>query len=47
MTEGCKGGWALFHGFFAENGGLVSEECAPYTKTALGQKCADYKKCDF
>ena len=30
MNEGCHGGWALFHGFFAENGYLVKESCAPY-----------------
>ena len=30
LTEGCDGGWAFFHGLLAENGHLVSEECAPY-----------------
>jgi len=31
MTEGCKGGYAILHGFFAENGAIVSEACAGYT----------------
>jgi len=31
MNEGCDGGWPFFHGFLAENGYLVTEECAPYT----------------
>jgi len=30
MTEGCEGGWPHFNAYFAENGHLVSEECAPY-----------------
>lgn len=25
MNEGCDGGWAIFHGFFAENAGLLTE----------------------
>jgi hypothetical protein len=30
MTEGCEGGWPHFHAYFAENGHVVSEKCAPY-----------------
>ena len=30
MTEGCAGGWAIYNGFFAENGGMVPESCASY-----------------
>ena len=30
MTEGCDGGWAIMHGFLAENAGISSEECASY-----------------
>ena len=30
MTEGCKGGWGVMNGFFAENVPLVTEKCAPY-----------------
>jgi len=30
MNEGCKGGYSLFNGYFAESGYLVEEACAPY-----------------
>lgn len=30
MNEGCDGGWPMYNGFFAENGYLVTEDCAPY-----------------
>jgi len=30
LTEGCNGGWGILNGFFAENVGLIKEECAPY-----------------
>lgn len=30
MNEGCSGGFGILHGYFAENGHLVSEECAPF-----------------
>lgn len=30
MNEGCEGGWPHFNVFLAENGHLVTEECAPY-----------------
>lgn len=36
LTEGCEGGWPHFHSYFAENGHLVSEECAPYMGVTLG-----------
>lgn len=36
MTEGCEGGWPHFHAYFAENGHLVSEECAPYQGKTAG-----------
>ena len=29
LNEGCDGGWSFFHGYLAENGHLVSEDCAP------------------
>ena len=45
MNEGCDGGWSIFHGFFAENAGLVTEKCAPYTARTKGHKCSDYKDC--
>jgi len=45
MTEGCTGGWAVMNGFFAENGGLVAEDCAPYAAVTKGQSCSDYAKC--
>jgi len=40
MTEGCEGGWPHFHAMFAENGYLVSEECAPYKAVTLGLTCS-------
>jgi len=36
MTEGCTGGWAVMNGFFAENAGLVAEDCAPYKAFTKG-----------
>ena len=30
LNEGCEGGWPIFNGYLAENGYLISEECAPY-----------------
>jgi len=44
MTEGCKGGWPVFHGFFFENGAMVSEECAPYTGKN-GSSCKSFSHC--
>jgi hypothetical protein len=45
MNEGCEGGWSFFHGFFAENGYLVSEKCAPYKGITKGDSCKNYKTC--
>ena len=45
MNEGCNGGWPYFHGFFAENGYLVTENCAPYKGVTKGDKCANYESC--
>lgn len=45
LNEGCAGGWAIFHGFLAENGHLVKEECAPYKARTKGDKCENYKDC--
>lgn len=39
MNEGCDGGWAIFHGFLAEKGGLLTEECAPYKARTKGHSC--------
>ena len=44
MTEGCHGGWAIFQGFMAENGEIVSEECAPYGGKR-GKPCKGYENC--
>jgi hypothetical protein len=44
MNEGCEGGWPLFNGYLAENGYLVTEDCAPY----FGNKkipCSRYENC--
>jgi len=46
MNEGCDGGWPFFHGFFAENGHLVTEDCAPYLGKTKGDRCANYEKCE-
>ena len=43
MTEGCRGGWSIFNGYFAENSGLVTEKCAPYVKSV--QACSKYARC--
>ena len=45
MNEGCDGGWSFFHGYLAENGHLVDEECAPYKARTKGMTCGEYKKC--
>jgi hypothetical protein len=45
MTEGCAGGWAIFDGFFAEQGGIPTEKCAPYKEKTKGIKCSDFAKC--
>lgn len=46
MTEGCSGGWSIFDGFFAEQGGIPTEKCAPYQAKTKGAKCADYRHCE-
>jgi len=45
MNEGCEGGWSLFNGYLAENGHLVSEECAPYRGSTSGDSCKNYAGC--
>jgi hypothetical protein len=45
LTEGCEGGWPHFHAYFAENGHLVSEECAPYEGKTAGLSCSQFKDC--
>lgn len=45
MTEGCEGGWPHFHAYFAENGHLVGEDCAPYKTSTASTKCSQYSKC--
>jgi len=45
MNEGCDGGWPYFHGFFGENGHLVTEECAPYQGATKGDSCGNYALC--
>lgn len=46
LTEGCDGGWAIFDGFFAEQGGIPTEKCAPYTAKTKGARCSDFKSCE-
>ena len=46
LNEGCEGGWAMFNGYLAESGHLVSEECAPYRGSTNGDQCKLYKKCN-
>jgi hypothetical protein len=45
MNEGCDGGWAIFHGFLAENGHMVTEKCAPYRARTKDDKCSRYEHC--
>ena len=35
----------MFNGFLAENGHLVTEECAPYRGSTIGDRCKYYEKC--
>ena len=42
MTEGCEGGWPHFNSYFAENGYMVEEQCAPYLGVTLGQHCSSF-----
>lgn len=46
MNEGCDGGWPHFNVFLAENGHMVSEECAPYREKTKGDSCKNYIQCD-
>ena len=45
MTEGCNGGWAIMHGYLAENGYLVEEKCAPYAVATRGLSCSQFAGC--
>ena len=45
MNEGCDGGWPHFNVFMAENGHVVSEECAPYLHQTKNDKCKNYESC--
>lgn len=45
MNEGCDGGWAIFHGFLAENGHMVTEDCAPYAHSTKFNQCSDFSHC--
>ena len=46
LTEGCDGGWAIFDGFFAEQGGIPTEQCAPYSAKTKGSKCSNFAHCE-
>ena len=46
MNEGCDGGWPFFHGYLAENGHMVTEECAPYKGKTKGDSCSNYASCE-
>lgn len=41
MTESCNGGWAINHGYFLENGGMVTDDCAPY-RPKENPQCSKY-----
>ena len=45
LTEGCSGGWAINHGFFAEIGGLMPESCASYKASTYDSKCYEHSSC--
>ena len=45
MAEGCEGGLAIFDGYLAEYGHLVSEQCAPYQARTKGDSCSNYQHC--
>jgi hypothetical protein len=45
MTEGCEGGWPHFNAYFAENGHLVAEDCAPYKTSTATTKCSQFAHC--
>jgi C1A family cysteine protease len=43
LNEGCRGGWSLLHGYFAESVGLVEESCAQYMGEA--KNCPEVANC--
>ena len=45
LTEGCNGGWAILNSFLNENGGLVSEQCAPYQAKTKDVPCSSFSTC--
>lgn len=42
INEGCDGGWPFFHGLWAENAALVTDDCAPYQAKTKGDSCSNY-----
>ena len=46
LTEGCEGGWSIFNGIFAEQGGIPTEKCAPYNASTKHKKCGDFSQCE-
>ena len=46
MTEGCKGGWGIFRGFFLESFYTVDESCAPYLASTKDDGCQNYRDCE-
>jgi hypothetical protein len=44
LTEACDGGWAINHGYFLENAGLVKESCAPYEASSR-IPCSQFSQC--
>ena len=45
LTEGCDGGWGILHGYFAEQGGIMPDSCAPFKDGGEG-KCSSYAGCE-
>ena len=43
LSEGCEGGWDVLIGYFAENAGVATEECAKYQKVT--GECSQFEKC--
>ena len=46
MTEGCGGGWAVFHGYFAEVGGLMPDSCGPGYEDSTEGSCDRFSSCE-
>jgi hypothetical protein len=44
LNEGCEGGWPILNGYFAEEGYLVDENCAPYMSSTRKEitQCKNY-----